>query len=104
MFGGPLGPGGADLGPANIGAVARGVLVGPVGLGDEADVLGLEAERVGAVIAIDVVLSFPLISMRLVHGFQRPYALRSGLPLRTMTPELVPTLKVHGTLFITFPA
>src|SRR5258708_10415111 len=44
LFGGAFGPGGANLGPADKSAVARGVLVGPVGFGDEADVLGLEAD------------------------------------------------------------
>ena len=44
-FAGALGPGGADLGSADIDAVARGVLVGAGRFGDEADVLGLEGER-----------------------------------------------------------
>ena len=41
---GALGPGGADLDAADEDAVAGGVLAGAVGLGDDADVLGLDAE------------------------------------------------------------
>lgn len=44
-FAGALGPGGADFGSADIGAVARGVVVAAVRFGDQADVLGLEGER-----------------------------------------------------------
>ena len=43
-LGGALGPGGADLGAPNIDAVAGSVIVGPVGLGDDAHALGLDAE------------------------------------------------------------
>src|SRR5438552_3115963 len=39
-FAGALRPGGADLGAADIDPVAVGVVVGPVGLGDDADALG----------------------------------------------------------------
>ena len=38
---GALRPGGPDFGPAHVDAVAWGVLVGAVGLGDDADALGL---------------------------------------------------------------
>ena len=41
---GALGPGGADLDPADEDAVAGGVVAGAVGLGHDADVLGLERE------------------------------------------------------------
>src|SRR5262249_35647968 len=41
---GALRPGGPDLGAANIDPVARGVVAGPVGLGDNADALGLDAQ------------------------------------------------------------
>src|ERR1700728_613740 len=40
---GALRPGGPDLGAAGIDPMAGGVVVGPVGLGDNADVLGLDA-------------------------------------------------------------
>lgn len=41
---GALGPGCADLDPAGEDAVAGGIVSGPVGLGHDADVLGLERE------------------------------------------------------------
>src|SRR5579863_5463444 len=41
---GALRPGGPDLGPTDIDPMAGGVVVGPVGLGDDADVLGLNAQ------------------------------------------------------------
>src|ERR1700676_2364286 len=41
---GALRPGGPDLGPADIDPMAGGVVVGPVGLGDDADALGLDAQ------------------------------------------------------------
>src|SRR5271165_1979029 len=41
---GALRPGGPDLGAADIDPMAGGVVVGAVGLGDDADVLGLDAE------------------------------------------------------------
>src|SRR5260221_14788659 len=41
---GALRPGGPDLGAADIDPVAGGVVVGPVGLGDDADTLGLDAQ------------------------------------------------------------
>jgi len=44
-FAGTLGPGGADLGSADKGAVGRGVLAAAARFGNEADVLGLEGER-----------------------------------------------------------
>src|SRR3546814_208602 len=39
-----LGPGGADLGPANHPPVRGGVVVGAAGFGDDAHALGLDAE------------------------------------------------------------
>src|SRR3546814_2331724 len=39
-----LGPGGADLGPANHHPVRGGVVVGAAGFGDDAHALGLDAE------------------------------------------------------------
>src|SRR5271165_4497105 len=44
VLGGALGPGGPDLGAADEDAVARGVVAGASGFGDDADVLGLNAE------------------------------------------------------------
>src|SRR6185312_1564635 len=41
---GALRPGGSDLGPAHIDAVARSVVVGAIALGDDADALGLHAQ------------------------------------------------------------
>src|SRR6185437_15216964 len=41
---GALRPGGSDLGPAHIDAVARSVVVGAVGLGDDANAFGLDAQ------------------------------------------------------------
>src|ERR1700734_1379007 len=41
---GALRPGGPDLGAADIDPMAGGVVVGPVGLRDDADVLGLDAQ------------------------------------------------------------
>src|SRR5882757_5872340 len=41
---GALRPGGTDLGATDVDPVARSVLVGPVGLGDDADAFGLEAQ------------------------------------------------------------
>ena len=41
---GALRPGGPDLGAADKDPMARGVVVGPVGLGDDADALGLKAQ------------------------------------------------------------
>jgi len=41
---GALGPSGSDLNPADIDPVARGVLAGAIGLGDDPDVLGLKRE------------------------------------------------------------
>src|SRR6266516_4566072 len=43
-FAGALRPGGADLRAADIDPMAGGVLAGPVGLGDDADALGLDAQ------------------------------------------------------------
>src|SRR5277367_1255475 len=43
-FVGALRPGGPDLGPADVDPVAGGVVVGPVGLRDDADALGLQAQ------------------------------------------------------------
>src|SRR5277367_6408547 len=43
-FVGALRPGGPDLGPAHVDPVAGGVVVGPVGLRDDADALGLQAQ------------------------------------------------------------
>src|ERR1700755_3293136 len=43
-FLGALRPGGADLGPADKDAVARSLVVGGIGLGDNADAFGLQAE------------------------------------------------------------
>src|ERR1700680_3624287 len=41
---GALWPGGADIGAANKDPVARSVVVCPVGFGDDADALGLDAQ------------------------------------------------------------
>src|SRR5579883_2644016 len=41
----PLGPGRADLGPPDINAMAGRLVAGPVGLRDNADTLGLNAQR-----------------------------------------------------------
>jgi hypothetical protein len=43
-LGGPLRPGRPDLGAADVDPMAGGVVGGPAGLGDDADVLGLNAE------------------------------------------------------------
>ena len=43
-LGGALRPGGSDLSAADVYPVARGVVVRPVGLGDDADALGLDAQ------------------------------------------------------------
>src|SRR5271166_6927121 len=43
-FGGALRPGGPDFGPTDIDPMAGGVVVGSVGLGDDSDVLGLDAQ------------------------------------------------------------
>src|SRR6202041_2711027 len=41
---GPLRPGGPDLGAADVDPMAGGIVVGAVGLWDDADVLGLDAQ------------------------------------------------------------
>src|SRR5262249_50888995 len=43
-FFGALRPGGADRGPTHEDAVARSLVIGGVGLGDDADALGLQVE------------------------------------------------------------
>src|SRR5262245_25420472 len=52
-FAGSLRPRGADLRAADIDPMAGGVLAGPVGLGDDADALGLDAQ--GSTFALELV-------------------------------------------------
>lgn len=65
---GALGPGGADLNPADIDAVAGAVLTGAVGLGDNPDVLGLEREVTISPVnsLLPVFLKVPMVAMEVL--------------------------------------
>ena len=92
---GALRPGGPDLGAADIDPMAGSVVVGAVGLGDDADVLGLDAQ--GDDLALELaagLLKEPMLAMSLLLGCFVPATTAASMAI--CRPEAIDDAPARG--------